>query len=125
MKHRVAFDIDDTLWKLVEDTKPRVPGLGPNCACGTHLKQELDPEMVAILRMHVRNGDDVFVWSAGGLEYARSFVERFLPDDVGITVIEKRKGQGIDVCYDDQNVDLATINLLVKREHADHWEEPA
>lgn len=119
---RIATDIDDVLWKLVEDQDSRVEGIGAKCACGMNVKQEVDHLMVDFVHSLILDGNDVFVWSAGGVDYAKNWVKRFAPAwESLVEVIPKEKGHDIDVCFDDQDVDLATINLRVKREHADHW----
>lgn len=120
---RIAFDIDDTLYKLVRDDSPRpFPGVGANCICGTHLRQEVDETMMALAHtLALDPANDVFFWSAGGVEYAHSFIRRFCPAMASlVSVIEKKANQQIDICFDDQPVDLATINLRLTREHADH-----
>lgn len=66
--------------------------------------------------------NNIFLWSAGGVEYAKNWIKRCAPAWEGLVeVIPKEKGHNIDLAVDDQDVDLATILLRVKREHADHW----
>lgn len=121
---RIAADIDDTLWRLVEDKDPRVKGVGAMCACGMPVKQEVDQAMMDMIHTFILNGDEVFLWSAGGVEYAKSWIRRFAPAwESLVTVIPKEKGHNIDICIDDQEVDLANILLRIKRPHADHWHE--
>ena len=121
---RIAYDIDDTLWKLVEDENPRTEGVGAMCACGIPVKQEVDDLMMGLLESLVDAGHEVFIWSAGGVPYAENFIHRFAPRLKGsVGILEKGKGHDIDICFDDQEVDLAKINLRIKREHADHWHD--
>ena len=87
------------------------------------LKQELNHELASVLRFFVQNGDEVFVWSAGGISYAQSFVDKHFPVERShVNVIRKAEGQGLDLCFDDQDVSLATVNIKVDSAHADHWQ---
>lgn len=119
---RIAFDIDDTLFKLVEDKEPRLfDGVGVWCSCGTPLKQELDKDMFTLFMLLLETGNEMFIWSAGGMDYATKFASKyFLPYLDRITVLQKGEGHGIDMCFDDQPVKLARINMRVAREHSDH-----
>lgn len=121
---RISFDIDDTLWKLVKDENPnRISGVGAMCACGMRVKQEVDQNMVDLVHSLILD-HEVFLWSAGGVEYAKNWIKRFAPAwESLVQVIPKEKGHNIDICFDDQEVDLAPILLRIKREHADHWHE--
>lgn len=124
IKMRIAFDIDDTLFKLVLDEERTIPGVGARCICGVALKQEPDEYLVQLAHQLITNPDNqVYLWSAGGVDHVNKFIDRYCPAwKLLVNVIVKAKGQGMDICFDDQNVDLAEINLRVKREHADHWE---
>jgi len=123
----IAFDIDGTLYKVVDNG---------NINDGSDLHkyhQELDFKLLNVLLWHLNNGDNVFIWSAGGVEYARSWMRKYLPIHPNIRVIEKMhhkhkeikryNGIGfeyqefdIDICYDDLKVNLAKVNILVNRE---------
>lgn len=122
---RIAFDIDDTLFKLVEDTEPRHPGLGANCPCGVNLKQIPDGQMIALAHQLVLDPDnEVFLWSAGGVDHCQKFIDRFAPAwNSLVKILQKGEGQNIDICFDDQDVNLATTNLRIRREHSNHWQE--
>lgn len=121
---RVAFDIDDTLFKLVEDKDRKEGEMGARCSCGVALKQEPDLLMIDIAHELVTGGHSVFLWSAGGVDHAMEFIHKHAPAWEGLVkVIPKTSGQDIDVCFDDQDVDLASVNLRIKREHSDHWGE--
>lgn len=123
-KHmRIAFDVDDTLWKLEEDTDPRLEGVGATCACGMPLRQVPDKVLMELVHTLATGGDNVFIWSAGGVEYVKDWIRRFAPAwESLVEVIPKEKGHDIDISIDDQLVDLAKVNLRVTREHADHWQ---
>jgi|ERR1035437_1152292 hypothetical protein len=120
---RIAIDLDDTLWKLVEDTDRKPGDLGAMCACGMPMKQIVDQTLVDLVHSLIPD-HEVFLWSAGGIEYVKDWIKRFTPAWEGLVgVIPKEKGQNIDLCVDDQEVDLATVLLRVKRVHSDHWQE--
>lgn len=128
----VAFDIDDTLWKVIDEgpasiTPVLVRGvIVPVESEHRKYHQSPDYDMIQLLRWYQKNGDRVIVWSAGGIEYAENFVNKFgLREDGPIKVIEKKQYpsgtvQGlkiftIDICYDDQIVNLAKVNIRVRR----------
>lgn len=121
---RVAFDVDGTLWQIVKDEHPSpIKGVGITCGCGMAMKQQLNSDLMEVLRFHVLNFDEVYIWSAGGVPYAQMFVDKWLPKwKKDVKVIEKAAGQGLDLCYDDQEVSLATVNVKVSTDHADHWQ---
>ena len=120
---RIAVDIDDCLWELIEDTSPRIKGVGARCACGMPMKQEVDRNMKALVHSLIPD-HEVFLWSAGGVEYVKDWIWRFAPAwESLVTVIPKEGGHNIDIAIDDQVVDLATTLLRIKRPHADHWSE--
>ena len=101
---RVAFDVDDTLWK---------------CRYNPRLDQIPDYDLIQVLRWHVLNRDEVYVWSAGGVDYAQTIMKKLGLDTI-VVVIEKEPRQDfIDICYDDEKVDLAKVNIQVYREPID------
>ncbi len=117
---RVAFDIDDTLWKC----RYLVPDCDENCPrpyCTVHnpkMDQVPDYDLIQVLRWFHANGDDVYVWSAGGVDYAQTIVRR-LGLDQFVTVIPKREPQDgnifIDIAFDDCETQLARVDVRVKR----------
>lgn len=123
---KIAFDIDDTLFKLVKDEdQNRLAGVGAQCACGEPLKQVPDDMLVAFVHQLLLDPENqVFLWSAGGRAHCEGFIARFAPAWRGIVgILDKEQNQDIDICFDDQDVSLAKVNLRVKREHANHWEK--
>jgi hypothetical protein len=94
MKRRpvAAFDVDGTL--LRDDDSPR-------------------EEMVSLL-MALVPYCRIVVWSGCGSDYAVMQGRRLrLPD--GITYMAKAGGFA-DLCFDDQDVNLATVNIMVADE---------
>lgn len=95
----VAFDIDDTLWKCRKG-KNQVPRY----------------ELIAVLTWFYNNGDNVFIWSAGGVEYAKQIAFKLGLDDM-VTVIDKGElgahHSNIDISFDDSEMGLAKVNCLI------------
>jgi phosphoserine phosphatase len=110
----VAFDIDDTLWKVqIRKSKGAVLG-----------EQVPDFDVIQVLRWFAANGDHVYVWSAGGTDYAQQIVDKLGITDL-VEVIPKHRQRGefdpyIDLSFDDEDVILGAANCRVKR--ADHEE---
>lgn len=92
---RIAFDVDDTL--IQKDLSGRdVPRY----------------EVIELLRWFVRQKHQVFVWSGGGVEYAKQVAERLgLP--LGVSVLIKDDQNNIDISVDDMDVELAKVNIKV------------
>ena len=55
----------------------------------------------------------MIVWSGGGVDYARMVAEKLglKPDKIR----EKKKSEDVDIAFDDCIVDLAKVNVRVKR----------
>lgn len=133
---KIAFDIDDTLYKIVEEEfvecsdcakKPGTPVLCNDCVnrrLNPKYKQVPDYDLINVLRWFVKNGDEVFIWSAGGEWYAQKFVNDFGLE--GVVVIGKmhtdKEGNGtgmpiMDIAFDDCETRLAKVDIRVKRYH--------
>lgn len=104
---KVAFDIDDTLWRCRYSTGK--------------LDQVPDFDLLHVLMWFVKNGDDVIVWSAGGVDYAQQFVRKMGIDD-SVRVIRKGSEQ-VDLAFDDQEVNLGKANVLVFRDHSEEIDQ--
>ena len=96
---RIAFDIDDTL--LVPSV---VSGFGNDTP---------NYENIAILRWFQANGHSIVLWSGSGMIWAKTWGEKFGLQP--FTVIQKGRRMDIDICFDDCDVDLAKVNVRVKR----------
>ncbi len=110
---RVAFDIDDTIWKVDRKHRIQVP----------------DYDLINVLRWFANNGDEVFVWSAGGIDYAQTIVDKLGLTDL-VKVIPKNSGGvvwrghsskpeddvGMDIAFDDCDTNLAKVDIKVKRD---------
>lgn len=95
----IAFDIDDTLI-----LPPEATGLD---------RDTPNYEVIAIYRFFQVQGERMIVWSGGGESYARMWGEK-----LGLNADEyrhKKADPTIDICFDDCIVDLAKVNVRVKR----------
>jgi len=105
---KVAFDIDDTLWKIrIRKVDGHVVG-----------DQVPDFDLIQVLRWFATNGDDVYVWSAGGTQYAQQIVDKLGLSEF-VTVIRKgavaARHHRIDLAFDDEPVTLGMANCRIRR----------
>ena len=94
---KIAFDVDDTL-------------IIPSVVTGNRDTPNYD--VIAIYRWFQAQGHEMFIWSGSGMDWAESWNEK-----LGLqgTVIVKQFNPEIDLCFDDCDVLLATMNIKVKR----------
>lgn len=95
---KIAFDVDDTL--IVPAV---ISATGRDCP---------NYHIINIFRFFQEQGHEMFIWSGGGIDYAKSWSEKLGLD---ATILEKTKNEAIDICFDDCDVDLAKVNIKVKR----------
>lgn len=103
---KIAFDIDDTLWKIrLRKLDGRVAG-----------DQVPDFDLIQVLRWFAANGDAIYVWSAGGVDYAQQIVDKLGLSEL-VTVIPKEHDPhyDIDLAFDDERVRLGRVNCRIKR----------
>jgi hypothetical protein len=105
---KIAFDIDHTLWKIVKG------------ADGKH-HQVPDYDLIQVLRWFHSNGDEVFIWSAGGVDYAQTIANKLGLDTLAKIIPkgiygEPGSGLKVDLCFDDEDVKLASVNIKISRE---------
>jgi len=95
----VAFDIDDTL-------------IIPSVATGLQIDTP-NYENIAIYRFLQAQGNYMILWSGSGVDWAETWGEKLglKPDAIYV----KEKNQNVDICFDDCLVDLAKVNIKVKR----------
>lgn len=98
MKLKVAFDVDDTL--VVPSVATMGEGDRPNM------------DTISLFRWFERQGHNMIIWSGGGVDYARGWAERL---GLNAEILPKFAGQGVDICFDDCEVNLATVNVRVRR----------
>lgn len=96
---KIAFDIDDTLI---------IPAVATGCQTDTP-----NYETIAIYKWFQSQGHEMVLWSGGGTDYAQTWGEKLglMPFSVQI----KQRDLSVDVAFDDCDVDLAKVNLKVKR----------
>lgn len=113
-KKKIAFDVDHTIWKIEKGADGR-----PH--------QVPDYDLIQVLRWFHNNGDEVYVWSAGGVDYAKTIVHKLGLDHI-VTVIPKgiygepESGLKMDISFDDEEVNLASVNIKVSREPIENHE---
>ena len=97
---KIAFDLDDTIWKV--RYRPR-------------LEQVPDFDLIQVVRWFHGNGDEVFFWSAGGVDYCQQIINKFGLDDYG-KVVEKGSFKP-DIAFDDCETNLGIVDVRVNRDH--------
>ena len=104
----VAFDVDDTL-------------IMPSVAAGFG-NDVPNYDNVHIAFWYLAQGHTVVVWSGSGKDWATRWAEKLglLPNDnVRIwtkeKVLDKNDQPLVDIAYDDMEVQLAKVNIRVKR----------
>jgi len=95
---RIAFDVDDTL-------------IIPSVVTGN--RDVPNYETIAIFRWFQDQGHEMFIWSGSGTDWAYTWGEK-----LGLhpfKVMQKQKDLSVDLAFDDCDVDLAKVNIKVKR----------
>jgi len=95
---KIAWDIDDTM-------------IVPAVVTGDRDTPNYDT--IAIYKWFQAQGNHMIIWSGGGVDYAAMWAEKLglKPDEIRV----KEKGEDVDICFDDCIVDLAKVNVRVKR----------
>lgn len=95
---RIAFDIDDTI-------------IIPSVVTGNRDVPNYDT--IAIYRWFQNQGHTMILWSGSGIDWATTWAEKLdlRPDAI---IVKDKKG-AVDLCFDDCDVDLAKVNVKVKR----------
>lgn len=104
---------------------------------GTIIDYEGNPrnEIIQLIRTLSDSGDGVFVWSGCGIEYAETICRRVgllknyqNPNDVIDGVICKDatvgKENNISIAWDDEDVDLAPLNIKIGQKRFDDEDIP-
>lgn len=96
---KIAFDVDDTL-------------IIPSVATGLDMDTP-NYEVIALYKWFQSQGHYMIVWSGSGCDYALMWANKLglQPDNVWV----KRKSDEVDIAFDDCDVDLAKVNIKVKR----------
>jgi hypothetical protein len=96
---KIAFDIDDCL-------------LIPSIATGFG-NDTPNYETIAIFKWFQNQGHQMILWSGSGLDWAKTWGEK-----LGLQPFEvrkKEKSEDVDLAFDDCDVNLAKVNIKVKR----------
>lgn len=105
-KLKIAFDVDDTLI---------VPACAfqdePHPYCGITGAVPNYP-VISMFHFLEAQGNEMFIWSGGGVDYARTWAEKL---GLNAHIIQKGKRLDMDIAFDDCDVDLAIVNIKVKR----------
>lgn len=104
---KIAFDIDDTL------IIPSVALMAEETYERTHPYDSPNYDTIAMLRWFQSHGHEIVLWSGGGVDYAKMWGDKLCL--MPFTVQVKQKSDEIDICFDDCIVDLAKVNVRVKR----------
>jgi len=97
-KLKIAWDIDDTI-------------IVPSVVTGD--RDVPNYETIAILKWFQAQGHEIILWSGSGMDWAETWGSK-----LGLqpfTVQPKQADPTIDIAFDDMPVELATINVRVKR----------
>lgn len=95
----IAFDIDDTLYKIIGNTPD--------------LHQAPDYDLIQVLRILHSFGARIIIWSAGGVDYATTIVKKLGLWNI-VSVVPKGSIK-VDIAFDDQEVALGKVNFLIDR----------
>jgi len=97
-KLSIAFDVDDTL-------------LVPSVVFGFGMDTP-NYDTVALFKWFEAQGCHMIIWSGSGVDWAKTWSEK-----LGLTaeIRVKEKSDDVDICFDDCIVDLAKVNVRVKR----------
>lgn len=111
---KIAFDVDDTL-------------IIPSVAGGFG-RDTPNYETIAIFNWLQAQGNEMIIWSGSGIDWATTWAEKLgLKAEIwpkqlsGVCSMHKVPEKGCNVCYivdiafDDCDVDLAKVNIKVKR----------
>ena len=95
---KIAFDVDDTL-------------IVPSVVTGS--VDTPNYETIAIYRWFQAQGHHMIIWSGSGIDWATRWAEKLglSPDEIRL----KEKAEDVDIAFDDCDVDLAKVNIQVKR----------
>ena len=95
---KIAFDVDDTL-------------IIPSVVTGNRDVPNFDT--IQVFRWFQAQGHTMIIWSGSGTDWAYTWGEK-----LGLqpfTVQQKQKYDDVDIAFDDCDVELAKVNVKVKR----------
>ena len=98
---KIAFDVDDTL-------------IIPAIATGL----DRDTPNYPVIMMYLwfqQQGNYMIIWSGGGQDYAKMWAEKLGLKADEIIAKDTRLKDEIDIAFDDSDIELAKVNIKVKR----------
>lgn len=108
---RIAFDVDDTFYKVIwiERNGIKIP-----------VRQVPDYDVINLMILLHKLGNEIYIWSAGGKEYAFGIAQKFGLDEFSIFMdksVESAINWGIDLTFDDEKITLGKVNIQIPREN--------
>lgn len=98
---KIAFDIDDTL-------------IIPSVVTGDRDVPNFDT--IAIYRWFQAQGHEMILWSGSGVDWAKTWGDKLGLAPFIVMTKQKENPWGlVDIAFDDCDVDLAKVNVKVKR----------
>lgn len=97
---KIAFDIDDTI-------------IIPSVVTGDRDIPNYDT--IAIYKWFQAQGNTMILWSGSGIDWAKTWGEKLGLQPFEVRIKQKDPADVIDIAFDDCDVDLATVNVKVKR----------
>jgi hypothetical protein len=97
---KIAFDIDDTL-------------IIPSVVTGDRDVPNYDT--IAILRWFQAQGHEIILWSGSGIDWANTWGSKLGLQPFKVLLKSKEASPYVDIAFDDCDVDLAKVNIKVKR----------
>lgn len=99
----IAFDVDDTL-------------IMPPCVTESKIDTP-NYETIAIYKWFQLQGHQMVVWSGSGIDWAYNWADKLglQPCQIWPKLKSDSPQDHVDICFDDCDVDLADINIKVKR----------
>lgn len=89
----VAFDVDGVLVDRSPDKNPE--------------------DMIMLMMFFKRIGAKIIVWSGGGVDYVQRRLSELTINMFVDEIRVKGDGADVDICFDDQDVSLAKVNIKV------------
>lgn len=96
---KIAFDVDDTL-------------IIPSVATGFD-RDTPNYDTISLYKWFQAQGHYMIIWSGSGVDWAKTWSEK-----LGLQADEfplKQKREDVDIAFDDCDVELAKVNVKVKR----------
>lgn len=98
---KIAFDVDDTLI---------IPSVTSEFDGG---RDTPNYDTIRLYKWFQDQGNYMIIWSGSGADWARNWAEKLglRPNEIRV----KQKSDDIDIAFDDCDVDLAKVNVKVRR----------